>query len=179
MRCSERLRAVTAAAPTTFAPSAFPQRLRQPSAVAELGVVRRCYACPMIRAIKKRLAIRGYRTSLAACLERRNGWRANYSPKQVRDCALITGASLDYLCFAYAIHCTRDDFNAHHATTGETCDGHACDYDAMRSEVSSVESSGDTGSHSGDSGGGWFGSYGDCGGGDSGGGDGGGGGGGD
>ncbi len=132
----------------------------------------------MIKAIKKRLAIRGYRTCLAACLEHNHGWRAKYSPKQVRDCALATNASLDYLCFAYAMHCTRDDFNAHHAATGETCDGHACDYDAMHSEVSSSESSGGAVSPSG-SDDGWFGSSGDSGGGDSGGGDGGGGGGGD
>ena len=39
MRCSERLRAVTRAAPRR--PAAQP--VRQPSAVAELGVVRRCY----------------------------------------------------------------------------------------------------------------------------------------
>jgi hypothetical protein len=72
--------------------------------------------------------------------------KATYSPSQVR----LGG--------------TRSDFDAHHAATGESCN-----YDAMRADVSSIESSGDPGSHSGATSGGWFDSAGDSG--DSGGGD--------
>ena len=127
----------------------------------------------MINAIKKRLAIRSYRNKLGPWLEQNFGWRATYSPKQVRSGVSTLGLFPDPLCYAYAMFCTRSDFDAHHAATGE-----ACDYDAMQSEVFAIESSSDGGSPGGDSGGGSFdspGDSGDSGGGDSGGGDGGGG----
>jgi hypothetical protein len=125
----------------------------------------------MIQAVKKRLAIRSYRKKLGPWLEQNYGWRATYSPKQVRSGASTLGLATDPLCYAYVMFCTRSDFDAHHAATGE-----ACDYDAMHFEVSAIESSGSAASHGGDSGG--FDSAGDSGdsGGDSGGGDGGGGG---
>jgi hypothetical protein len=125
----------------------------------------------MIRAIKKRLAIRSYRKKLGPWLEQQYGWRANYSPAQVRSGASTLGLATDPLRYAFAMFCTRSDFDAHHAATGESCD-----YDAMQAEVSSIDSSGDMGGGGGDSGGGWSESFGDSGG-DSGGGDGGGGGG--
>lgn len=123
----------------------------------------------MIRAIKKHLAIRSYRNKLGPWLERNYGWRATYSPKQVRSGASTLNLATDSLCYAYAMFCSRSDFEAHHAASGE-----ACDYDAMLSEVSAIESSGGGDSHGGDSGGGFFdsaGDSGDSGGGDSGGGD--------
>lgn len=111
----------------------------------------------MFKAIKKRLAIRSYRNKLGPCLQRRYRRHANYTPLQVRNCARSTGVSLDYLCFAYAMYCTRDDFNAHHAATGETCDGQACDYDAMRGEIGAGVPVSDSGhSFGSDSDGGWF-----------------------
>lgn len=118
----------------------------------------------MIRAIKKHLAIRSYRNKLGPWLEQHCGWHATYSPKQVRSGASSLGLAIDPLCYAYAMFCTHSDFDAHHTASGE-----ACDYDAMRSEISAIEASG-----SGDSEGGFFdsaGDSGDCGGGDSGGGD--------
>jgi hypothetical protein len=110
----------------------------------------------MLKTIKKRLAIRSYRNKLGPWLQRRYGGRANYTPLQVRNCALSTGVNLDYLCFAYAMYCTRDDFNAHHAATGETCDGHVCNYDAMQAEIGAgAPVSGSSHSFGSDEGGGW------------------------
>ncbi len=80
-------------------------------------------------------AIRSYRNKIGPWLQSRYGWHAKYTPLQVRTCALSTGVNLDYLCYAYAMYCARADFNAHHAATGETCDGHACNYDAMLTEI--------------------------------------------
>lgn len=84
----------------------------------------------MIKMIKKRVAIRSYRSKIGPWLQRRYGGRANYTPLQVRNCALSTGVNLDYICYAYAMYCSRDDFNAHHAATGETCN-----YDTMQAEI--------------------------------------------
>lgn len=127
----------------------------------------------MFRAIKRHLAIRGYRKKLGPWLERYYGWRGNYSPKQVRSGVSTLGLAAGPICYAYAMFCTRSDFDAHHAAIGESCD-----YAAMHSEVSSYGSSSDAGSHGGDPASGFFdsaGESGESGGGDSGGGDGGGG----
>ena len=114
----------------------------------------------MLKALKKRIAIRSYRNKLGPCLQRRYGRRPNYTPLQLRNAALSSGVNLEYLCFAYAMYCTRENFDAHHAATGETCDGHACIYDAMQAETGAggpVSGSGhsfDSSDNSADSGGG-------------------------
>lgn len=51
----------------------------------------------MLKSIKKRLAIRSYRNKLGPCLKRRYGLRSNYTPLQVRNCALSAGVNRDYL----------------------------------------------------------------------------------
>jgi hypothetical protein len=111
----------------------------------------------MIRAIKRPLAIRSYRNKLGPWLEQHYGWRASYSP-QVSLGASTLSLATDPLCFAYAMFCTRSDFEAHHAATGESCD-----YDGMRAEIFGIESSGEAGWLSGDAGGSWFDSPGDSG----------------
>ena len=129
----------------------------------------------MFQVIKRRLAIRSYRMKLGPYLEQQIGWRANYSPQQIRSGASSLGLSLASICYAYAMFCTPADFDNHHAATGEHCD-----YATMHAETLSfgTGSHGDSSSHH-DSGGGGFDSHGhdhgghDFGGHDSGGGDGG------
>src|SRR5689334_4352109 len=87
----------------------------------------------MIAIIRRRLAIRSYRNKLGPYLEKQFGWRVNYTPKEVRSGASALGLSIDeLLCFAYAMFCTRGDFAAHHAETGEHCD-----YATMHAETQS------------------------------------------
>ncbi len=122
----------------------------------------------MIGLIRRRLAIRSYRKRLGPYLEQHFGWRANYTPKEVRSGASALGLSTTDLCYGYAMFCTPSDFAAHHAETGEHCD-----YATMHAETMSFgtgSSHGDSSSHH-DSSGGWFDSHGhDSGGHDSGGG---------
>ena len=110
----------------------------------------------MFQVIKRRLAIRSYRNKLGPYLEQQFGWRANYSPQQVRSGASSLGLNLASLCYAYAMYCTPGDFDNHHAATGEHCD-----YATMHAETLSfgTGSHGDSSSHH-DSGGGWFDSHG-------------------
>jgi hypothetical protein len=110
----------------------------------------------MIQAIKTRLAIRSYRNKLGPYLEQQYGWRATYSTREVRAGANSLGLSSASLCFAYAMFCSRADFDAHHAVTGESCD-----YDAMKSQVAGIESASDHDGHTGDAESGWFDSGGD------------------
>ena len=87
----------------------------------------------MWRWIKKRRALRAYKTTLAIKLRARYGRETHYTPEQVKRCATDAGVSTGFLCFAFAIYCDRDTFDAYHRAEGE-----ACDYDAMRVEVGAL-----------------------------------------
>ncbi len=86
----------------------------------------------MIRWLQKRLALRRYRRELGPSLVARYGRERHYTVNQVRKTAEVLGLNTDYLCYAYADYCSRADFDAHHASTGETCD-----WEAMREEIAS------------------------------------------
>ena len=94
----------------------------------------------MFAGFKKRRAIRAYRNELGPHLEEKHGKRATYSPTEVKRGAENCGLSLESLCYAFAMHCTHADFDAHHAATGQRCD-----YDAMRREIADLEGKGDSG----------------------------------
>jgi hypothetical protein len=110
----------------------------------------------MIGIIRRKLAIRSYRKRLGPYLEQHFGWRANYTPKEVRSGASALGLSTVDICYAYAMFCTPTDFAAYHAEIGEHCD-----YASMCAETISFG----TGYHSEsssshhDSSGGWFSSH--------------------
>ncbi len=95
----------------------------------------------MWRRIKKWRALRAYKSTLATKLRARYGREKHYTPEQVRRCAADSGVSTTFLCFAFAMYCDRDTFDAYHRAEGE-----ACDYDAMRVEVGSALGI-DSGSH--------------------------------
>ena len=80
--------------------------------------------------IQKRRAIRRYRRRLGSALRRRYGREQHYTPEQVESTVVTKGLGIDFLCFALAMYCSRESFNAYHAARGEVCD-----YDAMRSDA--------------------------------------------
>jgi hypothetical protein len=88
--------------------------------------------------IRKRLTLRSYRRKLGPALVKRYGRERFYSVNQIRTTVDKLGLNTDYICYAYAEYCTRDDFDAHHVSTGE-----ACDWTEMREEWSSSWGVGD------------------------------------
>src|SRR6476646_10246817 len=85
----------------------------------------------MLRWFLQKLALRSYRRKLGPALIRRYGRELHYTVAQVRKTAETLGLNRDWLCYAYADYCSRDDFDAHHAATGETCS-----WTEMRHELS-------------------------------------------
>ena len=67
---------------------------------------------------------------LGPLLRNRYGRRKYYSHKQVLTTVHSQGWSGDYICVAYALYCSRDQFDAVHREMGEDCN-----YDDMRSEA--------------------------------------------
>ena len=59
-----------------------------------------------------------------------HGKKKYYQPGQVKKAALALGSQVDYVCWAYCIFTSPDDFKLIHETLGEFCD-----YAAMRGEV--------------------------------------------
>jgi hypothetical protein len=99
-------------------------------AVAKLGVQATNPEGAMIRRIKRYFAIRSYVRRLGPELVRRFGKRRFYTPEQVLQAVRGGGFGEADVCYAYSMFCNREDFDAHHAETGESCN-----YDAMRAEV--------------------------------------------
>lgn len=63
-------------------------------------------------------------------LTHRYGKQKTYKPQQVRQASYDAGYDIDYVCWAYVIFCSAEDFTAIHAAAGE-----ACDYALMKAEV--------------------------------------------
>jgi hypothetical protein len=105
--------------------------------------------------IQRRLAIRRYRKKLGPYLQQRFGWRANYSPAEVDAGATELGLFTGDICYAYAMFCTRGDFDRHHAATGEHCD-----YTTMHAETQGFGTGYEGHSSHRDSGGDWSHSHG-------------------
>lgn len=88
----------------------------------------------MPNSINKQAAIQSYRTRLGEFLLTRHGRRVCYTTEQVRQGASELGLDLILICYAFAMFCTRDSFNAHHAATGRHCD-----YDSMQAEIAAAD----------------------------------------
>ena len=85
----------------------------------------------MWRYFRKRRALRAYRTTLVQQLRRTYGRKLYYSVEEVQTAVRdLRGAAEAFDCYAFAMFCERDAFDAYHAARGE-----ACDYDGMRGEV--------------------------------------------
>lgn len=84
----------------------------------------------MWRFLRKRRALRSYRTTLFKHLRETFGRRLYYSTEQVRDSAAAVNANPEFLCYALGLFCDRAAFEAYHTATGEHCD-----YGAMRAEI--------------------------------------------
>ncbi|QEL14177.1 DUF6559 family protein [Limnoglobus roseus] len=95
-------------------------------------------ACDSALTADKRRAVQTYLTTLGPALRDRYGRQPHYTPSQVRDTALDRALSIDYLCWAYVLHCSAPAFVSLHAAAGE-----ACDYLAMRSAVGAAFFGGD------------------------------------
>jgi hypothetical protein len=63
-------------------------------------------------------------------LLKRRGKRKSYSVMDITEAVLDAGFSVDHSCWAYALYTSREEFEAHHAATGEVCD-----YAVMKSEM--------------------------------------------
>jgi len=92
----------------------------------------------MFKLFRKRRAMRAYRRQLGVKLRKRYGREKHYTPEQVRTTAISSNLGVDYLCFALAMYCDRDAFDAYHLAEGE-----ACDYDAMRADIGNTYFGGD------------------------------------
>lgn len=90
----------------------------------------------MLQALRVRRAIRSYKKKLGPYLVKNYGKQTHYKPQQVRKGIDDLNLSVDSGCFAYAMYTSKDDFDAHHASTGEICD-----YDVMRATIGDVDSS--------------------------------------
>ena len=84
----------------------------------------------MLEGARKWIAIRRYVKGLGPELRKRYGRANQYTPAVVKRTVEERGYNQNCLCYALAIYCSRQDFDAYHRATGE-----ACDYDAMRGEV--------------------------------------------
>jgi hypothetical protein len=93
----------------------------------------------MWKRFQKRRAMRRYRRRLGVKLRRRYGRERYYTPEQVRSTAISGGLGVDYMCFALAMYCDRESFDAYHRANGEVCD-----YDAMRADIGASYFGGDT-----------------------------------
>lgn len=80
----------------------------------------------IVRWFRRRSDLRSYRHRLRPALVERYGRVPSYTPAQVRTTAQLLGLSMDSICFALAMFCDRESFDADHAERGE-----ACDFDAM------------------------------------------------
>jgi hypothetical protein len=70
----------------------------------------------------KKEAVQGYITRLGPELRQRFGKSEQYTPEQVKETALATALSIDYICWAYVIFCSVHDFQRIHSAAGEVCD---------------------------------------------------------
>lgn len=84
----------------------------------------------MMQFLQKWLAIRSYKKKLGSLLIRGYGKSKHYTPAQVRTTVSKAGLSTDWICYAYSMYCSCDDFVQYHTETGQSCD-----YEAMRTEV--------------------------------------------
>lgn len=91
------------------------------------------------KAQRKRRAIADYKGRLGRLLKARYGPKDRYSPAQVKAIMKEWGYSTPYDCYGLAMYCDYADFMAYHQAIGQ-----ACNYEAMRSEISHILFGADT-----------------------------------
>jgi hypothetical protein len=79
---------------------------------------------------EKKQAVKTYIRDLGPELQKKYGKKPHYTPEQVRETALVSALSVDYMCWAYLLYCSQPVFHSIHSAAGE-----ACDYTAMREVV--------------------------------------------
>lgn len=84
----------------------------------------------MWRFLRKRRALRAYRTILFKHLRLTYGRKLYYSTAEVRDGVAALRVSDEFLCYALGMYCDQVAFDAFHVAAGEHCD-----YGEMRTEV--------------------------------------------
>jgi hypothetical protein len=95
-------------------------------------------ACTATLTADKKRAVKSYLADLGPALRAKYGRKPHYTPAQVRETVLERALRVDYLCWAYVLHCSAPAFESIHAAAGE-----ACDYVAMRAAVGVAFFSGD------------------------------------
>ena len=71
---------------------------------------------------EKRWAVKGYLRKVGPELQRRYGKRDHYEPNPVRETVIVTGGSVDWVCWAYLLYCSPPVFHDLHIAAGEVCD---------------------------------------------------------
>ncbi len=84
----------------------------------------------MWRFLRKRRALRVYRTILFKHLRDTYGRKLYYSAEEVRGSVAALRVNEEFLCYALGMFCDQTSFDAFHAAAGEHCD-----YGEMRTEV--------------------------------------------
>jgi hypothetical protein len=85
----------------------------------------------LFRSYRKRQALASYRTVLGRRLRGVYGKHAHYDAQDVLSTIAAYHLSDRYACYALAMYCDREAFDAHHAAHGEV----ACNYDRLRREL--------------------------------------------
>jgi hypothetical protein len=86
----------------------------------------------IFRSYRKRKALESYSTVLGPRLRGRFGRREHYTADEVISTVGIYRLSRTYLCYALAMYCDRETFDAYHAERGDA----ACSYARLWREVS-------------------------------------------
>ncbi|TVQ19545.1 MAG: hypothetical protein EA367_11365 [Leptolyngbya sp. DLM2.Bin15] len=116
--------------------------------IVAVGIVAVCAAVVIIpvalmnhsqKVRRKRRAIVNYGSRLGRLLKARYGQKDTYSPDQVKGMMQEWGYSTPYDGYGLAMYCDHADFMAYYQAIGK-----ACNYEAMRSEISHILFSGDT-----------------------------------
>ena len=86
----------------------------------------------------KKKAIKSYVSSLGKDLARRYGKSKTYTSAQVEKTIHEAGYNWRHICYAYALHTSKEQFERWHNERGENCD-----YNEMREEISNKYFGGD------------------------------------
>lgn len=78
--------------------------------------------CSTTMTAEKKEAVKSYLGKVGPELRRRHGKRDHYEPNQVRDAVVVTGGSVDWMCWAFLLYCSPPVFHDLHVAAGEVCD---------------------------------------------------------
>ena len=74
-------------------------------------------ACEMNPADKKKFV-----GAVGQRLVQKHGKKKHYKPEDVRSATIDAGFPIDFVCWAYCMFCSPDDFKTIHEANGEDCD---------------------------------------------------------